>query len=794
MAHMIFAITRPERHVPFRVDQMKPGNVDIKRMCKIDNDCYLHIEITYLLSLVEGLNSILDPKAEVQPEPDRELRACPRLSKNTRDCKTGKKSSHHSPNLHSNQTTNMAYHSESRSKRVFLNNIDSYSSKFIAQFLSSCVVGESLTDGEEEDIHEHASEGACFQIVGTVANKDARKQRFALEEYWSVNREELLQCLMNCDVIVYNITEHTDLIDEATWAISALHSEIEHFKSSKIFILLSTIMTWAMTKPADPDDPDIPLTEEDYKRKRPHPNFKEHTSTEKLVLKLGKTKKSKLATYVVTSGLQYGMGESMFHFFFKTAWLGELSSVPVFGAGTNIIPAIHIHDLARVVQNIIDHKPKTHYFIAVDDSKNTFEDIVKAIASALGSGQIEKVPKEDAYGTKAITETDLLYLSVNLQIESVFLKDKLNISLDYESGIVENIFRVVEEYKQTRHLLPIKICLLGPPAVGKSSVATKLCRYYKLHHINVSEAISEKVRQLEELLGRNEKTRENEEMVIGAEEQLKTLKNNMLQNDGQLDEQHVMHIIREKLNSMPCRNQGFVLDGYPKTFTQAQELFYDAKMEVEDTRSTIPQYSKVLIPEFVFSLDATDEFLKERVQSLPQNVAEEMHYTQDEFTKSLAKFRETLAEDESVLDYFDELEIHPEHIDCENEATVDKIIKTVGRPMNYGLSPEEMEEERKRKEDECHQQLKQEKLEKELRKIVENDKMDALLEEWNRNMAEVIKQEHEQLETRSVPMRHYLMKYVMPTVIQGLVDCCKVKPDDPVDFLAEYLFRNNSDD
>lgn len=50
-------------------------------------------------------------------------------------------------------------------------------------------------------------------------------------------------------------------------------------------------------------------------------------------------------------------------------------------------------------------------------------------------------------------ETDLLYLNVNLQIESVFLKDKLNISWDYESGIVDNIFRVVEEYKQTRQLL-----------------------------------------------------------------------------------------------------------------------------------------------------------------------------------------------------------------------------------------------------------------------------------------------------------------------------------------------------
>ncbi|XP_050994770.1 adenylate kinase 7a isoform X2 [Labeo rohita] len=561
----------------------------------------------------------------------------------------------------------MANYSESSTKRVFLNNIDSYSSKYIAQFLSSCVVGESINDGEEEeDKHELSSEGARFQIVGTVANKEAKKQSFALEEYWSLSREELLQCLMQCDVIVYNITEHNDIIDEATWAISALHSEIEHFGSPKIFILLSTIMTWAMTKPADPDDPDIPLTEDDYKRRRPHPNFKEHTSTEKLVLKLGKTKKSKLSTYVVTSGLQYGMGENIFHFFFKTAWLGELSSVPVFGPGTNIIPAIHIHDLARVVQNIIDHKPKTHYFIAVDDSKNTFEDIVKAIASTLGSGKIANFPKEDAYGKKTITETDLLYLSVNLRTESVFLKDRLNLHWDCESGIVDNILQVVEEYKQTRQLLPIKICLLGPPAVGKSSAAVKLCRYYKLHHVNVSETINEKVRQLEELLEGNEKTSENEEMLVGAEEQLKTLKNNMIQNDGHLDEQHVMHIIREKLNSKLCRNQGFVLDGYPKTYTQAKELFHDENMEVEDTRSTITQFSKVLIPEFVFSLDATDEFLKERVRSLPQNVAEEMHYTQDEFTESLANFREALAEDESVLDYFDYLEIHPEHIEQEH--------------------------------------------------------------------------------------------------------------------------------
>uniref|UniRef100_A0A9J8AYA6 Adenylate kinase 7a n=1 Tax=Cyprinus carpio carpio TaxID=630221 RepID=A0A9J8AYA6_CYPCA len=59
----------------------------------------------------------------------------------------------------------------------------------------------------------------------------------------------------------------------------------------------------------------------------------------------------------------------------------------------------------------------------------------------------------------------------------------LNLHWECESGIVDNISQVLEEYKQTRQLLPIKICLLGPPAVGKSSAAVKLCRQYKLHHI-----------------------------------------------------------------------------------------------------------------------------------------------------------------------------------------------------------------------------------------------------------------------------------------------------------------------
>jgi len=37
------------------------------------------------------------------------------------------------------------------------------------------------------------------------------------------------------------------------------------------------------------EDPEIPFTEDDYRRRKPHPNFKEHISAEKMVIKYGKT-------------------------------------------------------------------------------------------------------------------------------------------------------------------------------------------------------------------------------------------------------------------------------------------------------------------------------------------------------------------------------------------------------------------------------------------------------------------------------------------------------------------------
>ena len=43
--------------------------------------------------------------------------------------------------------------------------------------------------------------------------------------------------------------------------------------------------------------------------------------------------------------------------------------------------------------------------------------------------------------------------------------------------------------------------------------------------------------------------------------------------NGRIGDQYIIKFFKEKLQSKPCQNQGFLLDGFPKTLEQAKELF-----------------------------------------------------------------------------------------------------------------------------------------------------------------------------------------------------------------------------
>ncbi|CAG03539.1 unnamed protein product, partial [Tetraodon nigroviridis] len=556
--------------------------------------------------------------------------------------------------------------------------------------------------------------------------------------------EESLQLMLQCDVVVYNISDSLtkEQVEEATGAITAFEAEMDSFSSKKILILVSTVMTCAVTKPRDQvrlrdnsvtvdsnkrglmercvyiqEDPDALLTEEEYRRRRPLP------------------------IYVVASGLQYGKGEHLLHYFFKMSWLMQLPEVPLFGEGTNYLPMIHVNDLAGVLQNIINLKPRSKYILAVDDSKNTLEEVVKIISETLGTGKLRKVPEYEASTMAAFQAKEWASLSVDLRLESFIIKDSFSLKWTSEDGLINNIESIVEEYRSARQLLPVRIFLFGPPAVGKTTVAEKLCRHYKIHHIKTREVTEEKIAQL--VSGITQSTQQQANFAPLVLKKRSTL----LSCGGHLPDHDLFEILQEKLNSNPCKNQGFVLDGFPNTYDQAKSIFSDDDALDQDRMFKQPVCNKAIAPEHMIVLEATDDFLTQRVQGLPQSDAEKMLYTQEEFVSRLKTFRQLSASYDSAADYFDELEIHPDNI-----------------------------EERK-------QRLAEESAERERRKKATLAEMTAQYEQWQRNLAEVKCQEEELMEACALPLRSYLMKTVVPPLSEALLDCSKIKPEDPVDYL-----------
>ncbi|KAJ8045225.1 Adenylate kinase 7 [Holothuria leucospilota] len=691
------------------------------------------------------------------------------------------------------------------SKRIFINNVDSYQGKTISKFLSHCIVGSSLEElEEEEDAASIHSDGippkeGTYKIIGTLQDPTKEKPDWVQEIIDVSQKEQMLEHLSECDIVVYDITESEEQIEEASWAVSGLHAELERFESPKMFILISTVMTWSKSKPVDPDDPEIPFTEEDYRRRKPHANFKNHISAEKLVIKLGKTNKAKFATYVVAAGLTYGAGENIFHYLFKTAWHGEAPALKCFGNGMNVLPTIHIKDLAAVIQNIADSRPKTRYLVAVDDSQNTLEEMIKSVSQNLGNGKVEHITKEEALLSKSLPQPEFDMLLVNLRMDGVYIKENMNIRWIAEQGIVDNIPEVIKEYKKARGLLPMRACVLGPPASGKSSIVAALCKHYKLHHIKIKDVISEAIEALEKSAARADADENEDDDGKAQEDQelLDSINESKESNNGRIEDQYIIRFYRDKLHSMPCQNQGFILDGFPKTEEQAKELFAADDEEEQEENSKIPVYDKATMPEVVLSLDAPDDFLKQRVMNLPEGVVAGTHNTESGLNRRLAEFRSLNEEDNTVLNYFDELEIHPEHIDItketneNNSSTIEQIIKIMGEPRNYGPTPEELAEAEKAETEKRLKKEQEEKQEREMKELAEAKQREEQEKEWARRLEEVKKQELELLENQAIPLRNYLMKHVMPTLTQGLIECCKVRPDDAIDYMAEYLFRNN---
>jgi adenylate kinase len=120
---------------------------------------------------------------------------------------------------------------------------------------------------------------------------------------------------------------------------------------------------------------------------------------------------------------------------------------------------------------------------------------------------------------------------------------------------------VKEEFCKTNHLVPIKICINGPPLSGKTFFGEKLADHYRIPLINLKTLIPE----LEAL---EVKEGEKNEVITAMKEWKKANGKKRYPNE------LLYEMVRYRLQQNDCQNRGFVLDGFPRTYEDAKGLFY----------------------------------------------------------------------------------------------------------------------------------------------------------------------------------------------------------------------------
>jgi adenylate kinase len=171
-----------------------------------------------------------------------------------------------------------------------------------------------------------------------------------------------------------------------------------------------------------------------------------------------------------------------------------------------------------------------------------------------------------------------------------------------------------------------------------------------------------------------------------------------------LSDAMVADIIKTKLATPGCKNQGWILDGFPKNAAQARLLFNlndapaEAKPEtaeggegeaeaaaVEAADDAPVGPAKVVAPEIVVQVDAEEEFLLHRVMAYSQDKVTPDHDDEAGFKRRYEAFTQATKQENSVIDLL--LDSKARLFVCMASQDVDQNLDIMrlgfGRPRNY---------------------------------------------------------------------------------------------------------------
>lgn len=354
------------------------------------------------------------------------------------------------------------------------------------------------------------------------------------------------------------------------------------------------------------------------------------------------------------------------------------------------MPTIHVIDLAKLVKRIVIDAPKVHpYIFAIDRTKRpTQKRLIQAISKGIGTSEIANHPL-----TFKIPAYDFLTINLKMRTSDAFKDGQLTPEEEEntedpeallltkkfpwhtEKGIIGNIRTLNNEFNEFRGLNPVKIFVSGPPASGKTFYSKSLAEYYNIPRVHVKQLTDEAFRiagMEDEDIGEDEDkanlkgkiTELRENMKAEMEEARGDPPEDMEDGWPEIDEttlpvrvpdDFLYKLLKLKLNENDCRNRGYILDGYPRTYKDSQFTFlkkvikYDEEGEEvaeeseeleEGEEKTFDNYIKNddIFPGSTIVLTGSNDDLIKRVKELPEESISGTHYNQADMERRLAAY------------------------------------------------------------------------------------------------------------------------------------------------------------
>ena len=504
----------------------------------------------------------------------------------------------------------------------------------------------------------------------------------------------------------------------------------------------------------------IYYTENEYNKRVPHAKYIQYKLVENQIISLNQ--KNNVRAYVICPGVIYGYGEQFFYDICRTFYLNlPLSpSLSFLMNSDNTVPTIHIKDIITLIKRVIDRKPQHKYIFAFDQTENRrIKTILKSIEKSISiSPSINENIEE---GNNEFFST----LSIDLKAKpsTIFYDEKREgeDKEDYEKrafkwhcqfGIKENMNVIRKEFYKYRGFKRNKILILGSPYSGKSSLSTILAKTFHLSQIKINDVVEYGKKTKDEKLKKEieDKLTELESTLKEAEEAYNKRPNKKKTDSPFNPSQHMklpMEIISKiywkRLNENDCFLDGYIMDGYPKTYNEANSLFeiniedMDKKEKEELNNLISPSTSSVILLS-----DIDDESALARVKESEVYQADQ-NGTLERANRRLNKVKELEGEEgyKKLEEYFTEKGINVIKIDAKlsireiAKKAKEAIVELNGRKVNVNremmdVKEEEydyekecvMEEERIKKEEEEKIKAEEEAKEKEMKEKEEKEK------------------------------------------------------------------------